>query len=320
MLSFLLCSCDNTKQISTTQYMMDTVITLTLFDADDTILNNAVEQSKKFEQLLSVTVEGSDVDRINKANDKAVEVSLDTINILNTAHDISARSNGAFDVTVLPLTQLWDIKNAQSIPNSRKILDAVSKVDYNNISIDKNTVSTANGATIDLGGIAKGYIADRLREYLESEGVENAIINLGGNVVVMGDKKDKPYAIGIQKPFHPHGELAATLYIKNKSAVTSGTYERYFIADNKVYHHVIDPLTGMPTDNDLQSVTVIADSSCIADALATACLILGVEKSIPLLKHYSAEAVFINSEQIITVTDGLLTEKEQEQISIKLKE
>ncbi len=302
----LLCSCSrNVYPLSSTQLMMDTVVTVTIYDGDDDVLNGAMKLCKNYEKLLSKTVEDSDVYKINNSDGKPVTVQNDTAELLALALDIAESSNGAFDPTVLPLVELWDVTNADTVPNADDIETALKSVGYENILLSGNTVTVKNGARLDLGGIAKGFIADKLKLYLKENGVNSAIINLGGNTLLIGNKNGQAFSVGIQKPFGKQNELCATLDLIDKTAVTSGIYQRYFEQDGKVYHHIIDPSTGYPTDNGLTAVTVVTDSSSLADGLSTACLILGVEKGTALAKQYGAELIFVDSDGQLHLTDGL---------------
>ena len=293
---------DDENKLSSTQVMMDTVVTITVWDSDAKTLNGAIELCRQYEQLLSRTVETSDIASLNENG--VATVSPDTAALLKLSLEVAAKSDGAFDPTVLPLVEVWDINNASTPPSQSDINEAIKSVDYKAITIDGNTVNT-NGAKLDLGGIAKGFIADRVREYLVTNGVKKAIINLGGNVQLIGSNDGKDYTVGIQKPFGLHGESAVLLKLQNKTAVTSGIYERYFEFDGKIYHHVLDPKTGFPADNGIQSVTILCDSSALADSLSTACLVLGIEKGTGLAESFNADAVFLMSDGIIITSKNL---------------
>lgn len=323
ILSFMLlcfCSCDrNVYPLSSTQIMMDTVVTITIYDGDDDVLSGAMKLCKKLENLLSRTVEGSDIYRINHSNGNPVEVSTDTVELLNIALDIAESSNGAFDPTVLPLVEVWDIMNSESAPDNGKITQAMKTVGYENIFIDGNIVTAKNNVKLDLGGIAKGFIADKLKVYLKEKKVKSAIINLGGNTLLVGDKNGKNFTVGVQKPFGKQDELCAIMTLIDKTAVTSGIYQRYFEQDGKIYHHIIDTKTGYPADNGLYAVTVVTDSSCIADGLSTACLVLGVEKGKELAKQYGAELLFVDKNGNLILTDGLNSKADGNDIIINLK-
>lgn len=318
LLSF--CSCSrNVYPLSSTQIMMDTVVTIRLYDGNDDVLSGAMKLCKRYENLLSRTVEDSDIYKINHSNGQPVEVSDDTAELLRTALDIAEKSNGAFDPTVLPLVELWDVTNSKTVPPITEIQTALQSVGYKSVVLNGNTVTLKNGARLDLGGIAKGFIADKLKIYLKESGVKSAIINLGGNTLLVGDKNGNDFSVGVQKPFGKQNELSATVYISDKTAVTSGVYQRYFEQDGKIYHHIIDPKTGHPTDNGISAVTVLTDSSTIADGLSTACLILGIEKGTELAKQYGAELIFIDESGKITLTNGLNRESDNQDIIINFK-
>lgn len=315
-----LCGCkENVSPLSATRLMMDTVITVTLYDGDGDILNGALEICEKYEKILSRTVEGSDIYRINNTLGATVEVLPETAELITLAKQIAQSSDGAFDPTVLPLVELWNVSEAVFPPSASEVEAARSTVGFQNISVDGNKVTLSNGATVDLGGIAKGYIADRVKEYLVSKGVTSAIINLGGNTLLVGNKNGEDFSVGVQKPFAKSGELCARIMLDGKTAVTSGTYQRYFEADGRIYHHIIDTSTGWPADNGITSVTVIADSSAVADGLSTACLVLGAERGAELAKAYGVELITVAEDGSLTVTDGLKKDTDGNIAVISLK-
>ena len=317
----LLCSCDrNVYPLSSTQIMMDTVVTVTIYDGDDDVLTGAMQLCKKYENLLSKTLQGSDVYKINHANGQPVTVDDDTAELLRIALEIAQKSDGAFDPTVLTLVELWDVNNATTAPNDADIQAALTSVGYQSILLDGNVVTAKNGAKLDLGGIAKGFIADKVTSYLKENGIKSAIINLGGNTVLVGQKNGGDFSVGVQKPFGKQDELCTTVMLHDKTAVTSGTYQRYFEQNGRIYHHIINPKTGYPTDNGLNAVTVVTNSSAVADGLSTACLILGIEKGKALAKQYGAELIFVDKDGKLTVTDGLVFENFGKDNILKLKE
>ena len=185
---------------------------------------------------------------------------------------------------------------------SDTIAEAVSHVDYSKVDINGNTITLKDPkAGIDLGAIAKGYIADQVKTYLKRQGVKHAIINLGGNVDVIGTKPDgSKYNIGIQKPFDESGEAITSVKLKDQTVVTSGIYERYFKKNGKLYHHILDPRTGYPCENNLYSVSIITDSSTKADALSTTCFLLGYKKGMKLIEQMDGvDAIFITDDEKI---------------------
>lgn len=305
------CRAADTTPVSKTGFYFDTVIKITLYgDVPDSLFDDCFALCEKEEALISRTLEGSDVYRINHAGAAPVTVSDDTASLISSALSYSRLTNGAFDCSIAPLVSLWDIKNNKGvIPSDQQIASALSLVDYNGIQLDGNTVTLSNAASsIDLGGIAKGYIADKLKELLLSKGVTSALINLGGNVCVIGTKPDgSPFNIGIQKPFAEEGTPITSVKIANQSLVTSGTYERYFEKDGRIYHHILDPSTGWPCDNGLNSVTILSDASVDGDALSTACFVLGLEKGLQLIESLpDVEAMFITTEDELIYSSGFL--------------
>lgn len=302
-----LCSCNQAadSKMTETEIMMDTVVTITVWDSDEEVMNGAFDICRKYEKIFSRTIENSDVSKINNSNGEIITVSPETAELISMSLDISEMSDGAFDISILPLVNLWDVNNTSVPPNPQQITEAKAQVGFKSILLQGNNVKLPPGHSIDLGSVAKGYITDKVRDYLLSTGVKKAIINLGGNVTLIGNNNKKEYSVGIQKPFALHGESAAILKLSNKTAVTSGVYERYFEYENKIYHHIIDPKTGYPTKNDIASVTIIADSSALADSLSTACLVLGKEKGMELANLKGVEAIFIDLDGNIFISSGL---------------
>ncbi len=191
-----------------------------------------------------------------------------------------------------------------------KVKAAAATVDYRKIVIDENEVTLSDAdAALDLGGIAKGYIADKMKAYLQGEGITSGLINLGGNVLAIGEKPDgSAYTIGIQKPFDETGEPIASVSVSDQTVVTSGIYERSFTLDGRCYHHILDTATGYPYENDLLSVSVICASSADGDGLSTACFALGLEKGLAYIESLDqTEAIFITSDYKLHVTSGIGT-------------
>ena len=277
-----------------TDTLFDTVISVQIFDSvDEDVLEGCEKLCKKYDSMFSNKIAGGN----------PVEVSKETIKLIKKGIYYSEMSDGVFDITIAPVSNLWDFKaETPLVPSPEAIAEAVSHVNYENIIIRDNTVKlTDPHAGIDLGAIAKGYIADRIKDYLEEEGVRHAMINLGGNVLAMGSKLDgSDYNIGIQEPFDETGEPITSVKISDKSVVTSGIYQRYFKADGKIYHHILDPNTGYPCENNLYSVTILTDSSLTADALSTTCFLLGYDRGMKLINQLdNVDAVFITNDNQI---------------------
>lgn len=294
----LLCGCDGVKENKETQFLFNTVATVTA-DCDDDTMSGAFSLCRSLENTLSRTSENSDVWRINNT-DGPVTVSGDTAKIIERALYYGDVSGGKFDITIYAVSSLWNFADGV-VPSRDEISAALRNVDYHSIQLSGNTVC-ANGKKIDLGGIAKGYIADRVRDYFSDAGVKKGIINLGGNIVVFGDRD---YNISIKKPFS-EADSSAVVRVRNKSVVTSGVYERCIKSDGEFYHHILDPETGYGVSTDLYSATVICDSSFDADALSTVCILLGKKEAARLIESLTdTEAVFIDTDMNVTHTSGL---------------
>ena len=303
----LLSGCSQTDKKADQTYtdtLFDTVISVQILDpVDEEVLKGCEKLCREYDTKFSMRNEESEIYKINHAKGKAVEVSDDTIEIIKKGIYYGDLSKGAFDITIGSVSKLWDFHtDTPKVPSGKKIASAVSHVNYKDIVIRDNTVRLPDSkAALDVGAIAKGYIADRLKDYLKDEGVKHAIINLGGNVLTIGTKTDgSDYNIGIQKPFDKSGQPITSVKVSDKSVVTTGTYQRYFEKNNKIYHHIIDPTTGYPCENNLSSVTIITNSSLTADALSTTCFLLGYEDGMKLVNLLdNVDAVFITNDNKI---------------------
>lgn len=294
--------------ISQTSFLFDTVITIQIYDQqDETLLQGALDLCEYYEQLFSRTIETSEISQINASNGEPVPVSDDTIELLELGIYYGDISNGAFDITIAPLSILWDFTNNDGvIPEEDEIITRLNDVDYHTIQIEGNTVTLENpNAMIDLGGIAKGYIADQVKSYLTDNNVEHAIINLGGNILTIGGHMDgSDFNVGIQEPFADSGIAITSVSLNDDSLVSSGVYERYFEWNETLYHHILDPTTGYPYETDLYGVTIISDSSVDGDALSTICMTKGLEEGIAFIQTLDdIDAIFIDDNMEIHYTD-----------------
>lgn len=288
-------------------FQLDTVITLTAYCEDKTVLEDALKECGRYEQLLSKTIEGSDVWRINHAGGEPVEVDPVTAEVIREALAISSVSEGAFDVTIAPASALWDFKaETPALPDADELAEAASRTDWRKVQMEGNTVTLPAGMMIDLGGIAKGYIGDAVRAYLENRGITSAVLSFGGNIVTIGTKPDgKPWKIGVQDIDRPTGEYMLVVESSGGCAVTSGIYERGFEIDGVRYHHLLEPATGWPVQNSLASVTILTDSSARADGLSTAAFVLGEEKGMALIEELKdTEAIFIRRDRTVLYSSG----------------
>lgn len=307
----LLTGCTSTAStpIAKTVTVFDTVVTIQIYDNDaENILNTCIQMCRDYEKLLSRTIEGSEIYVLNHAEGSPVQVSDETLELLNLALEYCKLSQGAFDITLGELSDLWNVKeNPGIIPDTASIESALSHSGYDKILISDHMVQLLDSELqVDLGGIAKGFIADKLKAYLQEKGVKHALINLGGNVLALGGKPDgSSFNIGIQKPFDETGEAACAIKITDETVVTSGIYQRYFKVDDHIYHHIFDPHTGYPYDNDLLSVTIICDSSARADALSTTAYAMGFEDGMQFINSLEdVEAIFITEDYTLHYTDN----------------
>ena len=291
-----------------TGYYFDTVVSLTFYHSQDAArAEECFQLCEKYENMLSRTIEGSDIWNINHSLGAPVEVSSETYDLIQQALYYCELTDGKIDITIAPLMDLWNFTghtDGQAPPSSEEISALLSHVDYRLVEPgDHHTITLKDKeAAIDLGFIAKGYIADKIKDYLISQGVKSALINLGGNVCAIGSKPDgSAYTIGIQQPFAPTGTALDTLQVTDTSVVTSGTYERYFIYEDTAYHHILDATTGYPIENTLTGVTIVCTSSTRADALSTTCFVLGKEKALEYIKTLDdAECILIDDSGDIT--------------------
>lgn len=310
------------EQVSRSGFYFDTIITITLYNtSNEGYIDHCFELAEKYERKFSNTIMDSEISLINQNAGQFVTVSDETLSLLQSAIDYGEKSDGFFDITIGPLTKLWDISSVSSrlqtdkneaeasvLPSKEEVLKTLQHVDYHTIEIANHQVRLIDKkASIDLGGIAKGYIADRMKGYLNENGITSGIINLGGNVLTLGEKESKePYKIGIQKPFGKNGESIGTLSVKDASVVSSGIYERYYRVNDEIYHHILDPTTGYPVKNELWQVTIISQSSLDGDALSTACFSLGLDAGLDLIESLDqVEAIFVTSQEEIITSSGI---------------
>ena len=299
---------DELPKESRVGYYLDTVITLTANTNHPELLDAALDRCGELEQKLSRTIEGSDVWNINHAKGESVTVSPETIEILQTAIRVSEMSGGAFDVTIAPASTLWDFTSGETkIPAAEDLAAAAEKIDYRKIQIDGNDVTLEDGMMIDLGGIAKGFIADTIKNELKEKGIQSAILSFGGNIVAIGVKPDgSPWKVGVQDIDGATGETMLISLNYGGSTVTSGIYERGFTVDGVTYHHILSSETGWPVQNELASVTIFSDSSMLGDALSTATFALGTEKGARLIESMDGvEALFIARDRAVSGTSGV---------------
>ena len=307
-------SCKTNEPISDTEFMLDTFCTIEIHGMDEDkateIISEAFDECKRYEGLFSRTMEGTDIYKINHAEGQPVEVSDETAELIRTSLELCQETDGLFDISIGQITNLWNFKDTENptLPDDSDIQTYLPSVDYNNINIEGNTVTLSDPNTwLDLGSIAKGYIADKLSAFMVDKGVTSGIVNLGGNIVAIGEKEDgNSWNIGLETPFSDSTEILGAVEMKDQTVVTSGTYERHFNIDGKEYHHVLDPATGYPKDTDILSVSIKSDmgNSTLCDGYSTTCLLLGKDKAIEFMADKKGY------EYCITDMDGNITQSD----------
>ncbi|WP_350454868.1 FAD:protein FMN transferase [Slackia heliotrinireducens] len=290
-------------------FAFDTVIIIKAATTME-VMSKLQDRCTFFENTLSRTIEGSDVGRINAAGGEPVTVEPTTADLISKALVYCDESEGRFDITIGAATSLWDFKEG-IVPDPDELAEAVTHIDYTQVMVDGTTVTLADPkGKIDLGGIAKGYIADDLVNLLLDEGCESAFVNLGGNVKTLGCKPDgSPWNVGIQDPADSSNVLAK-IASENTSVVTSGLYERVFEKDGRRYWHILDPKTGYPVETDVMGATIVSEASIDGD---------GFTKPLFMMNHEDALA-FIEERQplqgLLVLDDGTILQTENSQMEL----
>lgn len=297
----LLGGCGGGRAVQRDAFAMDTFVTVTAYGVGDKDVESALELLEELDRLWDAHSEESEVSAINRH--QPVQVSRRTEGLLQKALEVGEASGG-FNVRVRPLVRAWgEFKTGSAVPGNREIEEARAYLSAE-FKVAEGRAFLAEGE-IDLGGIAKGAAVSEMLEDLRSRGAKAAVVDLGGNVGVMGEKKDG-FRIGLQNPLGETGELFGVLRLTDGEVVaTSGGYQRYFEVDGVRYHHVLDPKTGYPAKSGLASVSVVAADGALADALSTACFVEGMESGKSLLEHFGAEGIFVTDDGTIEVTAGL---------------
>jgi len=299
-------------EYSRSEFALGTVCSVSLFEEGrNNIYNDIFTRLREIENLMSVNIPSSDVSRINAAAGiEPVQVHEDVFKVIERALYFAELSGGAFDPSIGPIVSLWGITGDNPrVPSQAEIEELLPLVNRQNVELDfslKSVFLKNKRMSLDLGGIAKGYAADEAAAIIKRAGVKRAIIDLGGNIFALGEKKDKsPWKVGIQDPNDNRGASVGILRITDQTAVTSGVYERFFEQNGIRYHHIFNPSSGYPSENGLLSVTITAPFSIDADALSTAVFVLGYVKGKILIDSMpETEAVFIFNDRGVRKTSG----------------
>lgn len=302
------------EPLEKTDFVLGTICTIKIYDAvSSDILDKVFARLKEIDRKMTINAAGSEVDNINdKSGVGPVKVSDDVYYVIKTGKEFGDISGGLFDITIGPIVKLWNIGTDEArVPAPEEIKAKLPLVNYKDIVLDdtnKTVFLKKKGMIIDLGGIAKGYAADEVYRILRENNVKHAIINLGGNIFAMGSnpKENRDWNIGVQDPFSERGEYFGILHVSDKTVVSSGVYERYFIQNGKRYHHILDTHNGYPVDNGLVGTTIVTDKSINADGLSTTTFAAGVDKGLEIVKNLKGvEAIFITKNHEVYITPGL---------------
>ncbi|MEG0285529.1 MAG: FAD:protein FMN transferase [Vagococcus sp.] len=299
------------------EFLMGTYVRVQIFDeGKEDVLDKTFDRIKELDKKITVNEKGSgsEIEAINdNAGIKPVKVSDDVYGLVEDSLYYSEDSKGGFDLTIGPITELWHIgfDDARK-PEQAEIDEALKLVDYHKVKLDdkeKTVFLEEKGMRLDLGAIAKGYITDEAVQVLVDNGVTSGIVDLGGNIYVLGDSprsKDGNWKIGIQDPNEARNTIAGSVTNKNMSLVTSGIYERNLEVDGKLYHHLFDSKTGYPFENEIAGVTIISDTSTAGDGLSTGVFAMGVKNGMKYVEdRKDIDAIFITKEDHIYLSSGV---------------
>lgn len=292
---------ENNTPFVSTDFLMDTFIEQKLYgkNAEDAV-NEISTKLQEFENTFSMHQENSDISRLNAAaGGDAINLSEDVYRLLERGKKLSLLSEGAFDLTVAPLTQIWQITaDNPRIPSTNEITMALEMVDANDLILEEGAAKlNYKGQAIDLGGIAKGAACDIVREVAEKYDIDCGYVSIGGNLVVLQQKPlGRDFYFGVRDPAGTASDAVCAITLYGKTMATTGAYERYFEKDGKIYHHVIDPQTGWPAESDLLSVSVISEDGTLADYLSTTLFVLGKDTVLNCLGRSDFQVIAVGKD------------------------
>lgn len=300
---------------SRTEFLMGTVVNVKIYnEGKEAVLDQAFDRIEELAAKITVNEKGSEIDKVNaQAGNEPVVVSDDVYELLKAAYTYSSESEGSFDMTIGPLTNLWHIgfDDARK-PEQAEIDSTLPLIDYQQVEFDDQEHSVylpKKEMLLDLGAIAKGYITDEVVKVLKANEVDTAIVDLGGNIFVLGHSpraENAEWNVGVQNPFETRGEILGSLPVTNQTIVTSGIYERFIEVEGVNYHHLLDPDTGYPFENDLAGISIVTDKSIDGDGLSTVIFSKGLKAGLDFVnQRENVEAIFVTKDRSVYVSDGL---------------
>ena len=299
----------STQPVSQEIFAMDTYMTVTAYgDNAQKGVTDAVAEIQRLDNLLSIGKEDSEISKLNKSGCAAL--SDDTAVMVAKALDLYKSTGGAFDITVLPLMELWGFTTQEYyVPTEDEIQSTLQRVGADKLTWDESTktLTLGNKQEIDLGGIAKGFTSSRIMEIFKKDGVTCGMVSLGGNVHLLGTKQDgSAWRVGIQDPNNTD-DMLGVLEANDCAVITSGAYERNFEKDGVTYHHIIDPATGKPSNSGLTSVTIVSKDGTLADGLSTSLFVMGKDKAIAYWKQHADEfdTILVDKDRNVYITEGI---------------
>lgn len=299
----------STQPVSQEIFAMDTYMTVTAYgDNAQKGVTDAVAEIQRLDNLLSIGKEDSEISKLNKSGCAAL--SDDTAVMVAKALDLYKSTGGAFDITVLPLMELWGFTTQEYyVPTEDEIQSTLQRVGADKLTWDESTKTLTLGdkQEIDLGGIAKGFTSSRIMEIFKKDGVTCGMVSLGGNVHLLGTKQDgSAWRVGIQDPNNTD-DMLGVLEANDCAVITSGAYERNFEKDGVTYHHIIDPATGKPSNSGLTSVTIVSKDGTLADGLSTSLFVMGKDKAIAYWKQHADEfdTILVDKDRNVYITEGI---------------
>lgn len=288
-------------------FAMDTYMSLTAHGAKaQDAVTAAVHEIQRLDAMFSVGNTDSDVTTANMQG--SATVSDETAYLVEQSLEISRKTDGAFDITIYPVMELWGFTTKNyKVPQADELQETLKRVSYENVSLKDHELVLKNNAQIDFGGIAKGYTSSRVMQIFKEYGIEHGMVNLGGNVQTLGTKTDgTAWRVAIQSP-QGGNQYLGILETSDQAVITSGGYERYFEENGVTYHHIIDPKTGYPSDSDLTSVTIVCADGTKADALSTSFFVMGLQKAESFYENTDLDfdVILLTKDNQIYISEGI---------------